>query len=923
MTTVAPSPTCGPKLEALSHIDIGKLSQSELHALSLCSDSAYDLRRTNDVVIPQLDRSLFNESAGSRRQTYSRLRHQHHRSRVPGLHPSTSKPKPPSSSDPENHAIMHFLKFFIHNPNSHSPPPPPPPLPPPPLPPPTTTQPAISGVQEKTLLLMNDREKKRKRGRKPKDKMKLKENDVGVEVEIMNKNGEVVDLKKLENNGDELYSGELDKRTVGLQSEEEVLGFVRDLEGEWCSRRKRRKYVDASGFGDTLPIGWKLLLALRRRDGRVWVYCRRYVSPTGQQFISCKEASSYLRSHFLTGEANQLTQQADDTVSKSVSNFHSNTSLVLSTDIQENPHSLREGDLAKHDIVAHSAVPSSSTLDLHGNEISLMEMDNLPEVKVQDIFECYKCNLTFEEKNAYLQHLFSFHQRTTRRYRVGPSVGDGVIIRDGKYECQFCHKVFEERRSYNGHVGVHVRNNARGTVDVSAVVAADKRVQSPHQDGLLLGTCKMDALIEIAQNSVVETSAARVATKVSSMPSSTTMNFDGSTPTNIDQVVRPSADTGVSGANDFKAETCHEQGRNQPDKTCMEVDKDKSGEILANNFSPRVISTNDSEQPEGDEAKEAGSDKPMGGLGSKQMKENDDHQSGTMELTFQEIASQYALTSSSVSMVQSLHNDSEHSDGAGMKMDGTVKVAAGNGNSLTKANDVESETMELTFQENATLNRLTSSSVSMVQLFCSDSEHPESDDIRKDGNDKLAVGLGNHLTKANNDVESKTMEFTLQQNATQDGLASFSEPMVQSFHNFTGILSGSSKDNGEFSAIGQNLDNETGFEELRLDEIEHFKYSFDVGHESSSLPSVSIGLGNDARMEEVFASVGFDSGGIILNMEGPDQLSTVCVWCRAEFQLEAYDTEAHSDSIGFMCPDCKAKISGHLESGLSMSPHNF
>lgn len=124
---------------------------------------------------------------------------------------------------------------------------------------------------------MNDREKKRKRGRKPKDKMKLKENDVGVEVEIMNKNGEVVDLKKLENNGDELYSGELEKRTAGLQSEEEVLGFVRDLEGAWCSRRKRRKYVDASGFGDTLPIGWKLLLALRRRDGRVWVYCRRYV----------------------------------------------------------------------------------------------------------------------------------------------------------------------------------------------------------------------------------------------------------------------------------------------------------------------------------------------------------------------------------------------------------------------------------------------------------------------------------------------------------------------------------------------------------------------------------------------------------------------------------------------------------------------
>lgn len=270
MATVAR--TCVPKLEALSHIDISKLSQSELHALSLCSDSAYDLRRTKEVVIPQIDRSLFNESAGSRRQTYSRLRHQHHRSRVPGLHPSTSQLKPLSTSEPENHAILHFLKYFIHNPNSQSPPPPPPFVPPPPI-----TQPVTSGIQEKTLLLMNEHDKKRKRGRKPKDNKKLKENGVRSEVEIVNKNGEVVDLNNLENNGDKLYSGELEKRTVGLQTEEDVLGFVRDLEGQWCSRRKRRKYVDASGFGDTLPIGWKLLLALRRRDGRVWVYCRRIV----------------------------------------------------------------------------------------------------------------------------------------------------------------------------------------------------------------------------------------------------------------------------------------------------------------------------------------------------------------------------------------------------------------------------------------------------------------------------------------------------------------------------------------------------------------------------------------------------------------------------------------------------------------------
>lgn len=522
------------------------------------------------------------------------------------------------------------------------------------------------------------------------------------------------------------------------------------------------------------------------------------VSPTGQQFLSCKEASSYLRSRCLSGEAaNQPTQQVDGTFAKSVSNFHSDTSLVLSTNIQENPRSLQKGDVAKHDVVAH-AVPSSSTLDLHLSEVSLMEMDNLPEVKVQDIFECYKCNLTFEEKNAYLQHLFSFHQRTTRRYRVGPSVGDGVIIRDGKYECQFCHKVFEERRSYNGHVGVHVRNNARGNVDVAAAVAADKGVQSPHHDGLLSKTCKMDALIEIAKKSVVETSSAKPKTKGSSMQSSTSIDLDGNMATNTDQVARSNTDTGLSDTKEFTAETCLE--KTQPDNTFAQVDKDKSGEILANKFNPRVMSTNDLEQPEGDDAKKAGSNNAMQGLGNKQTKENDDVQSETMELTFQEIASQNALTSSSVSMVQSLPNDFEHSEDGVVEEDRTDKEAVGMGNSLTKANDVESETMEPTFQENATLNGLTSFSVSMLQRSHSAFEQPESDNMKTDGNNQLAVCRGHSLTEVNNDVESETMEFTLQQNATQDGLAGFSEPMVQSLNDSTGILSESRKVKNVFSS---------------------------------------------------------------------------------------------------------------------------
>lgn len=70
---------------------------------------------------------------------------------------------------------------------------------------------------------------------------------------------------------------ELRRRTEGMDKEEELLGFLRDIGGQWCSRRRKRRIVDASEFGDILPVDWKLLLGLKRKEGRTWVYCRRYI----------------------------------------------------------------------------------------------------------------------------------------------------------------------------------------------------------------------------------------------------------------------------------------------------------------------------------------------------------------------------------------------------------------------------------------------------------------------------------------------------------------------------------------------------------------------------------------------------------------------------------------------------------------------
>lgn len=127
----------------------------------------------------------------------------------------------------------------------------------------------------------------------------------------------------------------------------------------------------------------------------------------------------------------------------------------------------------------------------------------------------------------------------------------------------------------------------------------------------------------------------------------------------------------------------------------------------------------------------------------------------------------------------------------------------------------------------------------------------------------------------------------------------------------------------EFSVADQKLENVTGFEELRFDDMEPFKYGFGNGQELSSLPGGSINLDSNSGIEDEFnSSVRFGAEEIMLNTLHTNQL-TVCVWCRVEFKLEGIESETLSDSIGYMCPTCKAKISGHFDGGLSMDPHNF
>ncbi|GMN49473.1 hypothetical protein TIFTF001_018635 [Ficus carica] len=865
-TTTTTTPALQP--DSLSHIDISTLSQSELHALSLCSSSAFDLRCSDHLVVPKIDRSLFNESAGSRRQTYSRPQSSpstsatghHHRRRIAGLLPSHPKPPPPlafPSADPdrtENRAIINHLKQLIsQDPRfdniEFSPP---------------SLSAEFGHDSEIPAVLPVDR--KRKRGRKPKVKglnSEAEDGDYGG-LEVVNRNGVAVDVSALASE-DDPFGEELKRRTAGMESEEALLGFMRELEGQWGSRRKRRRIVDAAEFGDALPVGWKLLLGLKRKEGRAWVYCRRYisgermtyqgslayhsriesvvglklclsnglsnwtgplvalnsvdVSPTGQHFISCKDVSSYLQSvdglsatHQRSGRKGEGVQ--DDRL------------------ITENQHA---GLIFKDGNLRQDTNPSTDVLtpipNEHGKEVVLFEMENLAEVQIHDLFECHKCDMSFDEKDSYLQHLLSFHQRTTRRYRLGSSVGDGVIIKDGKYECQFCHKVFLERRRYNGHVGIHVRNYVRRVEDVPGPTV-QKESESPARDDLPSRISKMDALIEIAQSSILETSAGP--DERSKGPCAADKHDAISSPE------RPPVSN--SDYEIMESPLCEQEA----DEDMIDQDhlNQQDNDDMVTDGSMKIT----------DGASEIVDVKMDSCLDETTLLSSEEKGDNSPETFTKEDSLAFSLDATEQGGIPKCDRPNPLSEN---------KTKMHDGGNLEQSKPVEVNNIEN--------NKLKCDSDGTI--------HTQTYDITMESVQKTYEGMEGHR------------EISASSNATSD----------------------------------KRHENETGFEELRLEEIEPLKYSFADGQESDSLQEVPIELANNAEMEAVFgSSVQFESEEVMLDLAARHQLSTVCVWCGFEFNHDIVDSEIQSDSVGFMCPTCKSKISGQvnvLENGSPANPH--
>ncbi|GJN15898.1 hypothetical protein PR202_gb02843 [Eleusine coracana subsp. coracana] len=393
--------------EQLPVVDLRALSMSDLDVLAASSAHALAPRSCPDEdPLPPLkiDRAVFNESAGSRKQTFSRLR------LAAASSSPTARSAPPSSAtrssarnDPESNLLAyHLRRLFVPDDPSLLPPP-----------------------EPQTLALT---------GRSlspPPDPDRETTNSKGISVDLVRLAG-VVDP----------YDAELRRRTAGMGSESELMGFISSLAGRWASQRRRRKFVDASFLGDHLPRGWKLLLGLKRKERMTWVHCFSYVSPKGTQFATCKEVSSYLMSLLGYPEAKTVITQYNGTEKP---DFCADNGR---DDVIGFHHRIRSSVDNPNVLPITSVTVTSYSGDLKDNDERNVDTVNA--------YECQNCNLTFQDQISYSEHYFSSHDLTAKRRRTG-IFGEPILGKDGKIECPVCLETFAEESRYFGHVDAHAR----------------------------------------------------------------------------------------------------------------------------------------------------------------------------------------------------------------------------------------------------------------------------------------------------------------------------------------------------------------------------------------------------------------------------------------------------------------------------------
>ncbi|KAL9244895.1 hypothetical protein vseg_018611 [Gypsophila vaccaria] len=831
-----------------------------------------------------------------------------------------------------------------------------------------------------------------------------KKREKDAKIEIVNRNGVVVDLAALEERdcaGGRPFAAELRRLTAERESEEELLEVLEKIEGKWCGTRKKRRIVDACVLSDAFPVGWKVVIALRRYGGRYSPYCRRFVSPTGEHFSSCKEVSSFLKSYFGINDT-KLLRDSRGELQQRQNVYLDNLQHVSSKD-----------DTSI--VVFSKASTSEACLPVEREKhVSVSGIDNLPDVQVSDLYECHTCNISFHVKDNYLQHLMSTHERTTKRYRLSSPVGnnssmgnilairdanygchapnrsfnvqekdleqlpstekkkkkkrgivstvaDGVIMRDGKFECQFCDKAFEERRRYLGHLGNHVKGSIKATR--GPPVPMPDRVKTPSTDGILakISNSKMDALIKIAHNSIQAISPS-VPEKVASY-----MN-------NIDQISIAKKDVirntdlalgknlslcvaehgvekydGVEKALSLQLNPCSTVSQTStlyPTEVRKEHGEVKTlwKELVPPNNKASDMLVKDTE---------IGDSRPC--LDEYEMtKDSAEAQtSASTEVlhSCNEIREK-TMTNGIINGSASCHadqelgkEDREEKTTLKLRTDAQVKAIFIADREITEHSYAHNEmdleynycfdSMTMSAVETETQGENSTGNCVVKSMFTKDEESAEESDGRLTidflSYNQKPSDMGSSVEK----VQSKYIDkhkpghaqrhensnlVTVARDAIAVGCSTLPNSSSSPFDEIFG------KAGQNICNLDPNLDSGNEFEFMKLDEIEPqmYKYNAMSGDDSIFLPEVSMDLEHDTGFDLEFNASADPESEFPEAIPNRSTITMTCVWCGSEFSHEVVELEPQQDSVGFMCPACRTKISkqfNDLESNFSLNPY--
>ncbi|XP_057834247.1 uncharacterized protein LOC131044822 isoform X3 [Cryptomeria japonica] len=278
------------------------------------------------------------------------------------------------------------------------------------------------------------------------------------------------------------------RKVKPLATEAELQDYFNSIGGEWASNMKRRKIVDAEDFAEGFPKGWKLLLGVRKKHGKFIIECRKYISPEGLQFASCRDVTTYLSNTgnssaaVVTAQENSNLEESNDAHQNAIAGTSAEENMMTGSQVMQPAEggTMLTGGLSTENNAEknspdfdNSATPemepppkmcqgdsSSGTLDIVGDSKKRQNATNQNHP-----MNCKKCNGSFSNRSEFMGHLSIHHVKKKKVVADKTTIADGAILVNGKYECQICHKVFDERNRYTGHVGVHSRKNVKRARD--------------------------------------------------------------------------------------------------------------------------------------------------------------------------------------------------------------------------------------------------------------------------------------------------------------------------------------------------------------------------------------------------------------------------------------------------------------------------